>query len=179
MAKLSTENKVKLIYSGELMIFAIVFLVLGVLKLMGIMPYNEGRRVWFNYLTTAGGIWLITDLIWALVSKKRQKRICLLDKFLNVPLGVYLLIFNIICFTQAKRNDEFYVVMMCFAFFYVGCDYLFQSIYHWYNPLPNLMEEAQKIDEEIAKEEAKENEEKKEDSLKSCDNVSVEENKDE
>lgn len=148
MSKLSDETKVKLIYSGELMIFAIVFLVLGVLKLLGIMGYDEGRRVFFNYLTSVGGIWLVVDIIWALASPKRRAKVCLLDKFLNVPLGIYLLVFNIICFTQPKKPDEFYVVMMCFAFFYIACDYLFQSIYHWFNPLPQLMETIQEVEEE-------------------------------
>ena len=151
MKKLSLETKIKLIYSGELAIFAVVFLVLGILKLLGIMAYDEGRRVLFNYITTAGGLWLVADLIWACASPKRRKRICLLDKFLNVPLGVFLLYFNITCFTQEVK-DSYCVVMMSFAFFYVAINYSFQAIYHFYNPLPSLMEEIKNAEAEEAKE---------------------------
>ena len=141
MAKISEETKVKLVYSGELAIFSIVFLVLGILKITGVMAYDEGRRQIFNYITTAGGVWLVVDLLWAAFSKVRRQRICLLDKFLNVPLGIFLLVFNIICFTQPKMDDSFYINMMSVVFFYVAIDYAFQAIYHFYKPLPSLMEE--------------------------------------
>ena len=146
MKNMKLETKVKLIYSGELLIFAVVFLVLGILKITGVWGYDDGRRQFFNYLTTAGGTWLIIDLIWALASKKRRKRICLLDKFLNLPLAILLLTFNIICFTQ-EMKQSFYVVMMSFVFFYISIDYTFQGIYHFYNPLPSLMEEIRKAEE--------------------------------
>ena len=143
---MKAQTKVKLIYSGELLIIAIVFLVLGILKLLGVMGYDDGRRVFFNYLTTAGGIWLVIDLVWALMSPKRRKRVCLLDKFLNVPLGIFLLVFDIMCFME-PRKESFYIVMMSFAFMYLAVNYIFQSIYHFFNPIPQLIEEMEKAEE--------------------------------
>ena len=95
MKNLSEETKTKLVYSGELIIIAIVFLVLGILKIVDVMKYNEQRRLIFNYITLVGGVWVISDFIWMLLSKKRRAKNCLLDKILNLPLGIYLLIFDI------------------------------------------------------------------------------------
>ena len=65
-------KKYKLIYSGELLLIAVVFLVLGILKLTGVMTSKQPRIAIFNWITIFGGLWIITDLIWTLVSKKRR-----------------------------------------------------------------------------------------------------------
>ena len=72
--KLSEEKKVKLIYSGELIIIAIVFLVIGILRLVGVIQTSEKRLLIFNIITTLGGAWMIIDLVWALASERRRKK---------------------------------------------------------------------------------------------------------
>ena len=78
--KMDFATKAKLIYSGELIIIAVAFIVIAILKLTNVFKYNETRSLIFNWITIFGGTWVIADLIWAIVDKKRQKRICLLDK---------------------------------------------------------------------------------------------------
>lgn len=156
--KLSDEAKIKLVYSGELIIIAIVFLVLGILKITGVMKYDGGRRVFFNWLTLLGGFWIIIDFIWCLVSEKHRKKNCLLDKILNLPLGIYLLTFDIYCLVGPELQESIYVFGMCIVFFYVAINYSFQGIYHWFKPLPSLMEELRKVEAQIALEEQKEKE---------------------
>lgn len=148
MAKISEETKVKLVYSGELFVISIVFLVLGILKITGVMGYDETRRIIFNYITIAGGIWILIDFIWCLVSPKRRAKNCLLDKILNLPLGIYLLTFDILCLINGENYEQsFFVYGICIAFFYVTINYMFQSIYHYFKPLPMLMEEIEKTKE--------------------------------
>lgn len=141
---MSEETKIKLVYSGELMIFAIAFLVLGILKITGVMGYDATRRTVFNYITICGGTWILVDLIWTIVSKKKRAKNCLLDKILNAPLGIYLITFDIICFAKPEMDTSFYVYGIGVVFFYITVNYGFQSVYHFFHPLPSLMEEIEK-----------------------------------
>ena len=93
--KLDEKTKVKLIYSGELLVFAIVFFVIGLLEMLKVITISDTYHTIFNWVTIFGGVWLIADTIWALVSKKRQKRVSLLDKFIMLPLGIYLIAFDL------------------------------------------------------------------------------------
>lgn len=149
MKKLSKETKVKLIYSGELMVFAILFLVLGILKITGVMKYNETRRIVFNWITIFGGAWGIIDFLWAISSKKRQQRISLVDKFTLLPLAIFIIVYDLISFIVKPEPPTFYQAMLGSAFVYVGIVYIFQSIYHFYRPIPGLFDD----DEEEKKEE--------------------------
>ena len=49
--KLDALTKAKLIYSGELIIIAVIFLVVAILKLTGVIPYNSTRHLVFNWIT--------------------------------------------------------------------------------------------------------------------------------
>lgn len=140
MKNLSEETKTKLVYSGELIIIALIFLVLGILKIVDVMKYNEQRRLIFNYITLVGGAWVITDFTWMLLSQKRRAKNCLLDKILNLPLGIYLLIFDIKCLIDKNLPTSFYVFGISIAFFYVFLNYLFQGIYHFFKPIPLLLD---------------------------------------
>ena len=167
------EKKTKLIYSGELMFFAILFLVLATLEILGIIGRRNIMLTIFNFITAAGGTWMIVDFFWVLFSKKRRAKNSLLDKALLVPLGIYLITFDIICFCKMtsfgvfpEEQDSFRRLMMGIAFYYIGAIYLFQSIYHYFVPVPMLtkaIEDAYKAEqEELEKEkleaEAKEKE---------------------
>ena len=93
MKKIDKEKKVKLIYSGELLLFAVIFLVFAILKITKVMGYSETRRIIFNWITIFGGAWGIADFIWAICSKKRQQRISMIDKVLLLPLAIFIMTF--------------------------------------------------------------------------------------
>ena len=141
MKKVDPHKKMKLIYSGELLLFAVVFLVVGVLKLTGVMKYNETRRIIFNYITMFGGLWGIIDFLWGAISKKRRARICLLDKALLLPLILFLETFDLISLIMKPDNPNFYVISVGCAFLYITVIYTFQAIYHYYKPIPGLFED--------------------------------------
>ena len=169
--KLSPETKVKLIYCGELLIIALIVIVVGALKLSGVIATKPTRLLVYNIITTVGGTWLIFDLVWALVSKKRRPKVCLLDKFLALPVGLYLFVFNTICFIDKAQglttNDLLVRLSVGIVLLYIGLIYIFEAIYHYFYPVPQMLEaieEAKK--EELEKEaenspKAQENEEEK------------------
>ena len=86
--KMDLFTKAKLIYSCELGIFAIVFIVLAILKATGVMGTNSTRLTVFNWITLFGGTWLMIDFIWAILDKNRRKRIALIDKCIHLPAGI-------------------------------------------------------------------------------------------
>ena len=63
MEKLSIEKKTKLIYSGELLLIAVVLIVFAILKILGIIPTNPTRLLIYNILTTVGGASFIFDFV--------------------------------------------------------------------------------------------------------------------
>ena len=152
---MSIEKKNKLIYSGELIIIAIVFLVIGILELLKIIKLSDNFQLIFKILTLVGASWVFTDFFWTIFSKKRKARNSLLDKIMMLPLAVYLVVFDIIGFCIAKPYD-YYQIGVPLAFFYIACAYIFQSIYHYYNPIPLILEA---IEEEKAAKEEKEKQE--------------------
>ena len=141
MKKLDKETKYKLIYSGELVFFAILFLVFAILKFTKVMGYNPNRTIVFNWITIFGGAWGITDFIWALCSKKRQQRVSMLDKVLLLPLALFIITYDLICFIAKPDNANFYIYMIGAAFAYVAVVYTFQAVYHFYHPIPGLLED--------------------------------------
>ena len=153
MAKISSEKKVKLIYSGELLFFAIVFAVIATLEITRVLHLKEWVLITFNWLTIFGGAWMIADFFWVFFSMKRRAKNSLLDKALLVPLGIFLIVFDIICFAKwgfkTDSSYDFRLYMMTGAFYYVTAIYLFQAIYHYFYPVP-MMLEAIKEEEESA-----------------------------
>ena len=158
--KLDIVTKAKLIYSGELMLFFILFLVLGILRMTGVIAPNDTRKNIFNWVTIFGGSWLIIDFLWAMFSKKRKQRIALIDKCLHLPAGIYLVSFDIYCFvTKPEAASDVYRYGVPIVFFYLCACYLFESIYHYFKPVPGLLdiEEAAKAEQEnkvVAEQEA-------------------------
>lgn len=155
MKKIDKEKKIKLIYSGELLLFAVIFLVFGILKITKIMGYSETRRIVFNWITIFGGAWGIADFIWAICSKKRQQRISMIDKILLLPLAIFIMTFDFISLIAKPANDNFYIYSVGIAFLYVAVIYTFESIYHYYKPIPGLFDdEKESKEEEPSKEES-------------------------
>ena len=138
--KMDFATKAKLIYSGELLIIAIVFIVVSILKLTNVFKYNETRSLIFNWITIFGGTWVIADLIWAIVDKKRQKRICLIDKIIHAPAGIYFIAFDLYCLI-ARPGEAFYQRAIPVVLLYLAACYIFESIYHFKYPIPGLIEE--------------------------------------
>ena len=158
--KLDMLTKAKLIYSGELLIFAIIFLVIAILRITGVMGGNQVRSAIFNWVTIFGGSWMIADCAWALFSKKRRPKVALIDKILHVPAGIYLVSFDIYCFvTHPDPASDVYRIGVPIVLFYLCACYIFESIYHFFKPIPGLLEieEAEKAEQEakvVAEQEA-------------------------
>ncbi len=147
MKKLNKETKIKLIYSGELLVFAVIFLVFGILKFTSVMGYNATRTLIFNIVTLVGAAWGITDFIWAISSKKRQQRISLLDKILLLPLVIFMVSYDLICLiVKPDPATGFYLYMLGSAFIYVAVVYTFEAIYHFYRPIPGLFDDDEEED---------------------------------
>ena len=155
--KMSLEKKVKLIYSGELLFFSLLFFVIATLEVLGIIGKREIILIIFNWVTVFGGSWMIADFIWLMCSPKRQKKNSKIDKALLVPAGLYLITFDIICFTNASFVTlEFRRLMMGIVFYYLGSVYVFQGVYHWFRPIPGLLEDVRN-EQQKAEQEAIEN----------------------
>lgn len=158
---MSDETKVKLIYSGELLLFAIIFTVLGVLKITRVIGYNPTRALVFNYITLAGVAWGLVDFTWAIASKKRRARVSLLDKAITLPLSIFMLVFDLINIIK-QPGEDFYVYMLSSALFYVVGIYIFMGVYHWFHPNKELLEAIEEDRKEKEKKEQEQNENKKE-----------------
>ena len=139
--KMDFATKAKLIYSGELLIFAVVFLVLAILKFTGVIKFSATRALIFNWITLFGGTWLITDLIWAIVDKKRQKRIAIIDKIIHAPIGIYLVSFDLYCLIAKPENEMVYQFGIPIALSYLCLCYIFEAFYHYKYPIPGLLDD--------------------------------------
>ena len=138
--KMDFATKAKLLYSGELLIFALVFLTLAILKVTNVFKYNATRSTIFNWITLFGGTWLIVDLMWAIFDKKRQKRIAIIDKFIHAPAGIYLIAYDLYCLITKPEDPKFYQYGVSIALGYLGLCYIFESIYHFKYPVPGIID---------------------------------------
>ena len=155
--KMSTEKKLKLIYSGELLFFGILFIVLATLEILGLIGKRSLMMTIFNWVTIFGGTWMLVDFFWVLFSKKRRKKNSLLDKALLIPAGIYLIVFDSLCFagyfpTSEEAGMAMRRLFMGILFYYLGAIYIFQSIYHYFFPVPSLIEAIEQAKEEERKE---------------------------
>lgn len=154
--KMSIEKKTKLIYSGELILIALIFIVIATLEIFGVIGKREITLIIFNWITIFGGAYLIFDFFWTLLSPRKRKKNSLLDKTLVLPLAVYFITFDILCFAKLSFiTMEFRRLMMSIGFYYLSAVYIFQGIYHYYHPIPMLLEA---IEEEKQEQEKKEQE---------------------
>ena len=159
--KMDFATKAKLIYSGELLLFALVFLTLAILKATNVFKYNATRSTIFNWITLAGGTWLIVDLMWAIFDKKRQKRIAIIDKIIHAPAGIYLISYDLFCLISKPEDPNIYQFGTAIVLGYLGLCYVFESIYHFKYPVPGIIDA---VEQEKALEEAQ-NEQQEDSSL--------------
>ena len=163
-------TKSKMIYSGELLLFVLVFLVLGILILVEVISIKEWKRIAFSYVTLVGGAWIVADFLWTLLSKKRRAKKPLIDKCLVLPAGLALIAFDIYAcaagLVHADSTDPIFHYVIGIDLLYLSMVYLFEAIYHWYHPIPGFLEGIEKAEreeeEERAKQEAEANKEKPE-----------------
>lgn len=162
-------KKAKLIYSGELLLFTIVFIVLGVLMLLGILGNKDLFKQIFSWVTLFGSTWLIVDFFWVLLSKKRRAKNSLLDKALLLPSASCTIAFDIFCLINGPLNVNdlagvnLYGYYCGSLFMYFAAVYLFQAIYHYFYPIPGLLEDDKKAEEkENIPAETEQNDEKQE-----------------
>ena len=156
-------KKVKLIYSVELLIFAVVFAVLGTLILTEVISIADWKRIFFTYATMVGSIWIITDLIWMTRSPKRRAKNSFFDKIILLPVAVSALVFDITMLSMGQVHiPEGAPTHPAFHFFigidliYLSLVYIAQTIYHWYHPLPSLVAAAEEALAEEEKQKAEE-----------------------
>lgn len=171
--KMDDITKAKLIYSIELGVFAVAFLVIAILKFVGVIGTNATRLTVFNWITLFGGSWLVVDFLWAMFDKKRQKRVAIIDKCIHLPAGLYLIVFDLYCLIAKPAIDSTicrYATPIVLT--YLGLCYAFEAIYHFKYPVPGLLDA---VEEKPSTQEQQVLDEKEEDSSEE----ESEENKDE
>lgn len=148
-------RKAKLTYTIELLVFAILFAVLGILILVGVIPVKGTFRKVLIYVSLLGSAWIIVDFFWTLFSQKRRKKNSLLDKILALPAGGSVLVMDILTFIQGfDKTIELHETFVGILFCYLALVYLIEAVYHWKKPVPLILE--------AAEEERKEKQEKEE-----------------
>ncbi len=137
------QKKAVLIYSGELALFSIVFIVIGLLLILGVIQVSGWKKYAFTYVTMIGGIWPIVDFIWMLVSEKHRARNSFIDKCLIIPVPCCLIPLDIWILINGIDNveDAVFRFGISIPLIYFALVYAFQAIYHYFKPIPLLLEE--------------------------------------
>lgn len=151
--KMDFMTKAKLIYSCELAIFAVIFLVLAILKFTGVIGVNATRLKVFNWITLFGGSWIVVDFFWAMFDKKRQKRIAVIDKCIHLPAGLYLIAFDLYCLiAQPSIDSDIVKLGVPIVLSYLALCYTFEAIYHFKYPVPGLLDVEEKANQQVVDE---------------------------
>jgi len=138
--KLDELTQAKLIYTIELGVFALLFLTIGLLFYFSVFPITELRITIFTYVTLIGGFVGIGDFVWFLASKKRRKKNSFLDKILLLPVPFALIPFDILTLAWGSFPNRYYAVALSSVFGYIAIMYTVELIYHWFRPIPLLLE---------------------------------------
>lgn len=146
-------TKAKLIYSGELLAFSVLFAVLGTLILTGVIGVSDTKILILTILTLVGGPIFIFNFVHYCVSEKKRKKSSLLDILLLLPVPLVMIPIDIMRFC-GKIPNEAYPLIVGITFLYITVAYTTEAIYHWFVPLPLLVEAANEEEEEKAKENA-------------------------
>ena len=158
--KMDLMTKAKLIYSIELGVFSVVFLVLAILKFTHAIGVNATRLTVFNWITLFGGSWIVADFFWAMFDKKRQKRIAIIDKCIHLPAGLYLITFDLFCLiTKPDVTNPICIYGVPIVLTYLCICYAFEAIYHFKYPVPGLIDGLEQNDTNIEQESSEENQE--------------------
>ncbi len=147
-------TKAKLIYTIELIVFSLIAIALGILFLLGIIKVLDWKKWAFTIITLIGGCWAIIDFIWTIKSEKKRKKNSLLDKVLLLPSALALIVLDIISLINLIKDNSFtgfngvnlFRYEIGVALLYVALVFIIEAIYHWYHPLPILIEDDNKED---------------------------------
>lgn len=169
--------KEKMILTIEYLVFMGLFLILGILILVDIIPIKGTFRKVLIYVSTAGSLFIIFDLFWTIFSKKRRKKWSIVDKILAFPAGVSVFVVNILTFIWGFENTvNLHETFVGYLFCYLAFVYLFEGVYHYFKPQPMLLEELKK--EELKKETEEISEVKEDDFMKKLKEVSSKKDED-
>ena len=151
------QKKMIRIYTIELLVFSVIFITLGVLILVGILGKSTNFRQVFTYITLVGAAILVGDFIWAAVSEKRRKRVSLFDKIIVLPAPIAIVTLDIITLVNGvEAVSELHRYMVGAIFLYIALVYTIQAIYHYFKPLPDLLNEEEEDEEDEAEDKAEE-----------------------
>ena len=89
--KMDDVTKAKLIYSIELGVFALAFLIIAILQFVRVINFGETHLRIINWITIFGASIGIVDFFWFYFSPVRRKKNSLLDKCLLLPLAIYMI----------------------------------------------------------------------------------------
>lgn len=154
-------TKEKRIYTIELLVFMVIFFVLGLLILIDVLPVKGTFRKVLIWVSLFGSVWLFVDFFWTIFSKKRRAKHSLLDKSLALIAAASVFVMDIITFVQGFDNTvEMHETFVGILFCYLALVYLIEAIYHWFKPIPLLVEAAKEEEELKNKTEAETPEEK-------------------
>lgn len=153
------QKKSILIYSGELALFSIIFLVIGLLIILEVIGVKDWKKYVFTYLTMIGGLWPIIDFIWCLVSKKHRSHNSMVDKCLLLPVPLSLIPLDIWILIQGIDNVEpnIFRFGISIPLMYIALVYLIEAVYHYFVPIPLLLEEDEEKKEESMEDSSSEN----------------------
>lgn len=137
------QKKAILIYSGELALFAIIFAILGILILLEVIGVKDWKKYAFTFVTLIGGLWPIADFIWSLASKKHREKGSMIDKCFLLPVPLCLIPLDIWILVQGidNVNPDVFRFGISIPLLYFSLVYVFEAIYHYFKPLPLLLEE--------------------------------------
>lgn len=142
----------KIMYSVELLAFAAIFLVLGILLFCHVINLaNNTFRIYFAYITCIAAWIAILDFLWTLLSQKRRAKSSLLDKALSLPALATIIALDILYWVKgAEASQSIHQYGVAAVFVYIALDYLFQGIYHYKHPVPDMRKSLDDLKEEIA-----------------------------
>ena len=153
--KMPPEKKYPLIYSIELFVIALIALIIGLLRILDVIPTNSTRLLIYNIVTLVGGAYFFFDFLWAVFSKKRRAKVSMLDKFLSMPISLYLIVFSFLCFFIKDQLSDLFIKLSISIVMFVLCAVsIFMGIYHLKHPVPSILEaieEAKNSQEEAEK----------------------------
>ena len=156
--KMPIEKKTRLIFLGEYLLIAAIALVVGILKMAGVIPTKPTRLLIYNIISIVGAAYLAFDLIWYMISAKKRARTDLLDKLVVLPVLLYLVGFDIYCFINYGKPmwDIFVVMSIGSALVYIAIIYIFLGIYRYKHPSKQIQEAIKELEEEQAEKQAEE-----------------------
>ena len=159
MDKEKLLKKTKLIFFIEYLAIAAILLIIGLLRIFDIIPYNEKRLLAYNIITLVGAAYIFFEFTWFLLSKKKREKNDLIDKIFPVPLAIFLVIFDIMVLSKYIEDINFIKYCISGVILYAAAMSIFLGVYHYQKPSKMLLATVEEEYQKMLEEEAKENSE--------------------